>query len=175
MGLLRRRKDRRSSRAPDAGPATVECRTFTYAVGQDYQTHASPVDPKRLAVSRLRSLRPSAHRETAGGAMPCPFRCTGKRLAAQCLSLPLSPLPLFCRSCRSRSTAGNPSVETVLVTRQYANCPIGRGVADEAFTLGLCYAAGMICRRVAFLLFQGFLPPAVGEMHVKIPKTRKSD
>ena len=51
-------------------PATVECRTFTYAVGQNYQTHPPLVDPKRLAVSRLRPPRPSAHRETAGGAVP---------------------------------------------------------------------------------------------------------
>jgi hypothetical protein len=78
---------------------------------------------------------------------------TRKRLAAQCLSA-------LAARCRSRSTAGNPSVETVLVTRQYANCPIGRGVADEAFTLELCYAAGMICRRVAFSALSGI--PATG-------------
>ena len=59
---------------PIRGHATVECRTFTYAVGQNYQTHALPVDLKRCAVSRLRSLWPPAQRITAGGAVPCPFR-----------------------------------------------------------------------------------------------------
>ena len=54
------------------------------------------------------------------------------------------------------STAGNPSVEMVLVTGQYTNCRNqARGVGDEAFALGLCCAAGMKWRRVAFYHLSG--------------------
>jgi pimeloyl-ACP methyl ester carboxylesterase len=67
-------EERRCSRAPDAGPATVECRTFTYAVGENYQTHAPPVDPKRLAVSGLGSLWPSAAEAFKGSPIEAEYK-----------------------------------------------------------------------------------------------------
>jgi hypothetical protein len=56
--------------APAHGRATVEARTFRFALGGFCRVQASPADPNWFNINGLASSTSSAYPDMAGGAMP---------------------------------------------------------------------------------------------------------